>query len=77
MMHGAITLSWEAGELLFRSAGSSVALEGQKLQRYFLDLAMERTHGATPERRAERLARMHFGLPLEAERTEVVSRQIV
>ena len=57
-------LAWEATELLFRTGGSSAAKNGQRLQRYFRDLAIYRGHmSAQFLTTAPGLARVHFGLP--------------
>jgi 3-hydroxy-9,10-secoandrosta-1,3,5(10)-triene-9,17-dione monooxygenase len=60
----ALRQSWEATELLFRTSGSSGAKNGQRMQRYFRDLAMARTQfAAQQDRAAVALARVHFGQP--------------
>jgi len=60
----AMRISWEAVDLLFRTGGTSGAKNGQRLQRYYRDLAMARTQFAAQyERSAEWLARGYFGLP--------------
>jgi 3-hydroxy-9,10-secoandrosta-1,3,5(10)-triene-9,17-dione monooxygenase len=56
-------LAAEAVELVFRSAGSSAARRGQRLQRYFRDVAMYRGHIAAQYLNlASEFARAHFGL---------------
>ena len=56
-------LASEAVELVFRSAGSSAAKRGQRLQRYFRDVAMYRGHLASQYLNlASEFARAHFGL---------------
>ena len=56
--------AWEATELLFRTAGSSAAKNGERMQRYFRDLAMARTQFAAQyDRATEWLAREWFGIP--------------
>jgi 3-hydroxy-9,10-secoandrosta-1,3,5(10)-triene-9,17-dione monooxygenase len=60
----AMRLAWEATDLLFRSAGTSAARNGERMQRYFRDLAMVRTQFAAQyERAAEFLALDYFGEP--------------
>jgi 3-hydroxy-9,10-secoandrosta-1,3,5(10)-triene-9,17-dione monooxygenase len=60
----AMRISWEATDLLFRTGGTSGAKNGQRLQRYYRDLAMARTQFAAQyERSAEWLAREYFSLP--------------
>ncbi len=56
-------LSWEATELLFRTASSGAAKKGQRLQRYFRDLAMYRGHvSAQIEELAPMFTKVQFGL---------------
>ena len=56
--------AWEATELLFRTAGTTAAKDGQRMQRYFRDLAMARTQFAAQyDRTSEWLARDWFGIP--------------
>jgi len=56
-------LAWEAVELLFRTAGSSAARHGQRMQRYYRDLSMYRGHlSAQYDTVAQVLARVHLGL---------------
>jgi 3-hydroxy-9,10-secoandrosta-1,3,5(10)-triene-9,17-dione monooxygenase len=60
----AARLAWEATELLFRTAGTSAARNGSRLQRYYRDLSMARTQFAMQyENMAQALARIHFGEP--------------
>ena len=57
-------MACEAVELLFHTAGSALARKGQRLQRYFNDVAMYRGHSSSqPLNFASGLARNHFGLP--------------
>ncbi len=57
-------LAAECVELLFHSAGSSAAKRGQRMQRYFRDVAMYRGHIAAQYRNlASEFAKVHFGLP--------------
>jgi 3-hydroxy-9,10-secoandrosta-1,3,5(10)-triene-9,17-dione monooxygenase len=54
----------DAVELLFRSGGSTPAKRGQRMQRYFRDVAMYRGHiAAQYPNTATEFARAHFGLP--------------
>lgn len=56
-------LVWEAVELLFRTASSSGARNGERMQRYYRDISMYRGHmSAQYETVAERLALVHLGL---------------
>jgi len=56
-------LASEAVELLFHSSGSSAARRGERMQRYFRDVAMYRGHIAAQYLNlASNLARVHFGL---------------
>jgi 3-hydroxy-9,10-secoandrosta-1,3,5(10)-triene-9,17-dione monooxygenase len=56
--------AWEATELLFRTAGSSAAKNGERMQRYFRDVAMARMQFAAQyDRATEWLAREWFGIP--------------
>jgi 3-hydroxy-9,10-secoandrosta-1,3,5(10)-triene-9,17-dione monooxygenase len=57
-------LCWEAVELLFRTAGSSAAKDGQRMQRYYRDMTIIRGHFSQQyEGLAQSLSRLHFGLP--------------
>ena len=57
-------LAADAVELLFRSGGSSPAKRGQRMQRYFRDVAMYRGHIAAQYLNlASEFAKAHFGLP--------------
>ena len=56
-------LASEAVELLFHGSGSSAARRGQRMQRYFRDVAMYRGHVAAQYlNTASGFARLHFGL---------------
>jgi 3-hydroxy-9,10-secoandrosta-1,3,5(10)-triene-9,17-dione monooxygenase len=77
----AIRLCWEAVEMMFRSAGTTVAKKGEALQDYFLALAMQRTQANEfGPMQAIMLARAHFGLteggPFEGP-TDVVRATVV
>jgi 3-hydroxy-9,10-secoandrosta-1,3,5(10)-triene-9,17-dione monooxygenase len=64
MIQHAGGMACEAVELLFHSAGSAVARKGNRLQRYFNDVAMYRGHTSAQQLNfASGLARLHFGLP--------------
>lgn len=64
-IYTATRLAWEAGELMFRSVGSSVANRADPLQDYFLALQMQRTQAhAQSDSTALLVARAHFGLEL-------------
>jgi 3-hydroxy-9,10-secoandrosta-1,3,5(10)-triene-9,17-dione monooxygenase len=54
----------EAVELLFRSAGASVAKRGQRLQRYFRDVQMYRVHIQSQPLFPAMKAQAQLGLPL-------------
>ena len=57
-------LACEAVELLFHTAGSAVARKGNRLARYFNDVAMYRGHSSAQNANfGAGLARLHFGLP--------------
>lgn len=57
-------LASEAVELLFRSAGSSAAGRGQRMQRYYRDVSMYRQHIASQYLNlSTEFARVHFGMP--------------
>jgi 3-hydroxy-9,10-secoandrosta-1,3,5(10)-triene-9,17-dione monooxygenase len=70
MLEHAGRLLWEAGELLFRTGGSSASREGERLQMYHRDLSVYRQHmSAQYEPIAERLARLELGLLTRISRT--------
>lgn len=55
-------LCWQAGDILFRSASSSAARDGQRMQRYWRDLSTFHNNGQhQPDHKAPRLAQVHFG----------------
>jgi len=59
----AVRLLVEAVDVLFRTAGTSATKPEARLQRYFRDLAMIRTHVTMQyDRTAESFAAVHFGL---------------
>jgi 3-hydroxy-9,10-secoandrosta-1,3,5(10)-triene-9,17-dione monooxygenase len=56
-------LSWEAIELLVRTAGSSAAKDGERMQRYYRDASIYRSHLSSQyDMLAQRLGMMHLGL---------------
>ncbi len=56
-------LSWEAIELMFRTAGSSAAKDGERMQRYYRDASIYRGHLSSQfERTAQFLGMVHLGL---------------
>lgn len=59
----AVRAAVDAVDLLFRTAGTSAARPGERLQRYFRDMSTLRTHITMGyDRTAENYARLHFGL---------------
>jgi 3-hydroxy-9,10-secoandrosta-1,3,5(10)-triene-9,17-dione monooxygenase len=61
-----IELASRATELIFRSSGSSAANRGRRIERYFRDLNMVRTHITLQrERTWENVGRLRLGLPPE------------
>lgn len=59
----AVQSAVEAVDLLFRTAGTSAAKPGERMQRYFRDMSTIRTHlTMLYDRTAENYARLHFGL---------------
>jgi 3-hydroxy-9,10-secoandrosta-1,3,5(10)-triene-9,17-dione monooxygenase len=59
-------LTWEAGDELFRTASTSGAKDGTRMQRYWRDLCAFRTNGLHQlDFRAPAIARAHFGLPVD------------
>jgi 3-hydroxy-9,10-secoandrosta-1,3,5(10)-triene-9,17-dione monooxygenase len=63
----ATKLAGDAVDLMFRTAGTHVSMQGSLLQRYFRDMAVIKTHiAAQTDRGAESFGRVHFtgtGLP--------------
>jgi Acyl-CoA dehydrogenase, C-terminal domain len=60
----AMRLTWEAVELMFRTAGTSSARKSAPLGRYFRNLAVVRTHlTLQSDHTAGNAARLHFGFP--------------
>jgi 3-hydroxy-9,10-secoandrosta-1,3,5(10)-triene-9,17-dione monooxygenase len=61
-------LVWEAVELLFRTASTTAAKDGQRLQRYYRDISIYRGHISSQyEIMAQRLAILHLGLTPEGQ----------
>jgi 3-hydroxy-9,10-secoandrosta-1,3,5(10)-triene-9,17-dione monooxygenase len=59
-----VELAWEAVDLMFRTAGSSVAKKTSALARYFKNLAVIRTHITVQlDHTSTNVGRLHFGLP--------------
>lgn len=59
-------LCWETGDLLFRTASTSAARDGTRMQRYWRDLCAFRSSGMHQlDFRAHAIAQAHFGLPVE------------
>jgi len=59
----AVRCAVDAVDLVFRTAGTSAARPGERLQRYFRDMSTIRTHITMQyDRTAENYARLHFGL---------------
>jgi 3-hydroxy-9,10-secoandrosta-1,3,5(10)-triene-9,17-dione monooxygenase len=66
MVQTAARLSWEAGDLLFRSAGSTASLDGQRMQRYWRDLSAYRSNSVHQfDFRSRAVTQAHFGLPID------------
>jgi 3-hydroxy-9,10-secoandrosta-1,3,5(10)-triene-9,17-dione monooxygenase len=62
----AIETCCRAVDLIFRTSGSSASNKGQRVERYFRDLSMVRTHITLQyERTFENVGRMRLGLPPE------------
>ena len=56
-------LVWEAVEMMFRTASSSAAKDGERMQRYYRDASIYRGHlSAQYEMVANRLGMLHLGL---------------
>jgi len=56
-------LAWEAVEMLARTSSSSAAKDGERMQRYYRDASVYRSHlSAQYEMLAQRLALVHLGL---------------
>ena len=58
-------LACDAVDLLFRAASSAAAKKGQRIERYYRDCAMYRSHMSSQfPNLASGLARLHFGMPM-------------
>jgi 3-hydroxy-9,10-secoandrosta-1,3,5(10)-triene-9,17-dione monooxygenase len=65
MLINAGGLACDAVELLFRAASSAAAKKGQRIERYWRDCAMYRSHSSAQFANfASGLGRLHFGLPM-------------
>jgi 3-hydroxy-9,10-secoandrosta-1,3,5(10)-triene-9,17-dione monooxygenase len=59
-------LACDAVDLLFRAASSAAAKKGQRIERYYRDCAMYRSHISSQfPNLASGLGRLHFGLPMD------------
>ncbi len=66
MIQTAARLSWEAGELLFRTAGSGASLDGRRMQRYWRDLCAFRTNSIHQfDFRSRAVTQARFGLEID------------
>jgi 3-hydroxy-9,10-secoandrosta-1,3,5(10)-triene-9,17-dione monooxygenase len=65
MLINAGALACDAVDLVFRAASSAAAKKGQRIERYWRDCAMYRSHSSAQFANfASGLARLHFGLPM-------------
>jgi 3-hydroxy-9,10-secoandrosta-1,3,5(10)-triene-9,17-dione monooxygenase len=65
MLLNAGGLACDAVDLLFRAASSAAAKKGQRIERYYRDCAMYRSHISSQfPNLASGLGRLHFGLPM-------------
>jgi 3-hydroxy-9,10-secoandrosta-1,3,5(10)-triene-9,17-dione monooxygenase len=59
------TMACDAVDLLFRAASSAAAKKGQRIERYYRDCAMYRSHSSSQlPTFATGVAKVHFGLPM-------------
>ena len=66
MIQTAARLAWEAGELLFRTAGSGASLDGRPMQRYWRDLCAFRSNSIHQfDFRSRAVTQARFGIPIE------------
>jgi 3-hydroxy-9,10-secoandrosta-1,3,5(10)-triene-9,17-dione monooxygenase len=66
MVQHAGRLAGEAVDLVFANASSAATKKGQKIERYYRDVAMYRSHiSAQVLNFAAPIARAHFGLTIE------------
>ena len=69
MIQTAARLSWEAGELMFRTAGSAASLDGRRIQRYWRDLCEFRSNSVHQfDFRSRAVTQARFGVPSTASR---------
>ena len=65
MLINAGALACDAVDLVFRAASSAAAKKGQRIERYWRDCAMYRSHSSAQFANfASGLGRLHFGLPM-------------
>ena len=65
MLIHAGSMACEAVDLIFRAASSAAARKGQRIERYWRDCAMYRSHSSAQlPTFATGLAKVHFGLPM-------------
>ena len=65
MLINAGGLACDAVDLLFRTASSAAARKGQRIERYWRDCAMYRSHSSAQAATfASGIARVHFGLAM-------------
>ena len=66
MIQTAARLAWEAGELLFRTAGSGASLDGKPMQRYWRDLCAFRSNSVHQfDFRSRAVTQARFGVPID------------
>jgi 3-hydroxy-9,10-secoandrosta-1,3,5(10)-triene-9,17-dione monooxygenase len=66
MIQTAARLSWEAGELLYRTAGSGASLDGRRMQRYWRDLCAFRSNSVHQfDFRSRAVTQARFGIPID------------
>jgi 3-hydroxy-9,10-secoandrosta-1,3,5(10)-triene-9,17-dione monooxygenase len=65
MLINAGTMACDAVDLMFRAASSAAAKKGQRIERYYRDCAMYRSHSSSQlPTFASGVAKVHFGLPM-------------
>jgi 3-hydroxy-9,10-secoandrosta-1,3,5(10)-triene-9,17-dione monooxygenase len=65
MLINAGGLACDAVDIVFRAASSAAAKKGQRIERYWRDCAMYRSHSSAQSATfASGIARVHFGLPM-------------
>ena len=65
MMIRAGRMAVEATQIIYDAASSSAAMKGQKIQRYFRDMAMYRSHTSSQEATfGGAIARIHWNIPV-------------